>query len=147
MAKVFAQSVRDALLLIDPGGKTKASKLPNMAKRTILRNDLADLDLDHEDGPFIVLTKVGLAFQEALEELRDVYATCDRMREQMTNGVFSGLPRAVIADTLQSISRGQTPRPISNAPARPINDDWIRTRARGTPRLDMERGIVVDDPE
>lgn len=80
MSKVFAQSVRDAILQVDPENGTKAHTIPQSARRTLLRNGFFEI-LDGEGPPVIILTKVGRFAQEILIELREAFAVCDRMKE------------------------------------------------------------------
>ena len=94
MKKVFAQSVRDAILSIDPEDGQVASRVPNHARRTLLRNDLAEIRDGDEDGlrfgvDRVFLTKVGLAMREILVEMQKLAEICDRMRESGLNGFLS----------------------------------------------------------
>lgn len=87
MPKVFAQSVRDAIALIYKPGGVGAHHIPNHARKTLLRNGLADI-VDVDGKSVIVLTKVGLFAQELLLEAQGAMKICDRMRESAISSIL-----------------------------------------------------------
>lgn len=125
MSKVFAQSVRDALLLFQPGRGVRASAIPNYARRTLLRNNLVDI-VDGDEESVLELTKVGRFAMEILVELREAYAICDRMRADMSTGVFSGLAPAAMTATLDArVAGARRGEPAAEPPP-------LRSPARAT---------------
>lgn len=87
MAKVFAQSVRDALVRITDSG-TKAHRIPNQARRTLLSNGLVDI-LEGDVADTIVLTKVGRAMQEVLIELAEAKEAMERLKGSALAGLLT----------------------------------------------------------
>lgn len=87
MSKVFAQSVRDAILQVDPENGTKAHTIPQSARRTLLRNGFFEIR-DGDGPPVVILTKVGRFAQEILLELKEAFAVCDRMRESAISSIL-----------------------------------------------------------
>lgn len=91
MSKVFAQSVRDAILLIGAFEKgVKAHRIQNHARSTLLRNGLADT-CDGDDENVIILTKVGRFACELLLELGTALNAMDRMKESAIATVLTPL--------------------------------------------------------
>jgi hypothetical protein len=87
VAKVFAQSVRDALVRITDSG-TKAHRIPNQARQTLLRNGLVDI-ADGDEENVIVLTKVGRAMQEILIELAEAKEAMERLKGSALAGLLT----------------------------------------------------------
>lgn len=107
MKRVFAKSVRDGILAVDPEIGTPKSRIPNQARATMLRNSIAEEEWCDERRAYVVkLTKIGRFIREILVELREAYATVDRMRDNVVAGAFGApISTAAAAEPRPSAAR------------------------------------------